>query len=500
MKIKLNNLRAQYDANGNELNFAISANVAPQGLVSNPVINYGGGAIQYNVSYPFSVFGGSDDISISMDFIDSGRIYFGYGTLPTNVAGVIAPIPDGNQYYGWVELSRKPTDMCVWINLSNVDIVGMPLTLSGSSGWSLGYKKSANDLINDISTAFPNAVVTGESRSRVVGPDIRPDAYKSFDSYFSRLSIPNTKLCINSDTLSTKTQQIFKGGFNNKKKNISLTSDSGNTFVVYYSAITSDIIYKGDGATLYFNGIEYPQNRSGKTDSEIMSNSVFRNIIIGLNEGYFEPKPAYSDGVNYSVNYSYLTPFGTSGKVGNMYAKMVHECSNSYGFPYADSNLKTLIQAPLTDLITLTVIGDNTSGYCYQNNEVSTQNSPGYGFNQMGIGTSSNTLGNIMIGNCNYPATTDVTGTGGFLPYVTQYVKMKFMGASGNYIWVKPSTLDFSATDASGNTCFIFSNDTPATPTIVPIYGQGNNLIGNKLAWGAGVSWNPVAGNAVKPS
>jgi hypothetical protein len=500
MKIQLINNRPQFDAKGNELNFAISANSAPQGLVSSPVINsLSGGPIQYNISYPFSVFEGSNDITISMDFIDSGRIYFGYDTLPTNVAGVIAPIPDGNQYYGWVELSRKAADMCVWINLSNVDIVGMPLTLSGSSGWSLGYKNSVNDLINDISTAFPGAVVTGETRSRIVGPDIRPGAYTSFDTYFNKLSNAGAKLCINSDTLSSGNQEVFTGGFSKSKGAITMHSCSGNEIVIFYTAITSDIIYKGDGATLYLNGVEYPENRPGKSDSVIMTNSVFRNIIIGLNEGYFEISPKYSKGVNYSVNYSYLKPFGKSGNIGNMYAKMVHDCSNSYGFPYADSNLKTLIQAPLTDLITLTVIGDNVSGYCYQNNEVSTQNSPGYGYNQLGIGCCSNTLGNINIGNCNYPATTDIAGAGGFLPYVTQYVPMIFNGAGGKYIWIKPSTLDFSAVDAYGNSCFIYPGGAAAPPIITYISGATGSVIGQKLTWGANVSWNPAAGSAVKP-
>jgi hypothetical protein len=438
-----------------------------------------------------------------MDFINSGRLYFGYGMLPQNVAGVIAPLPDGNQYFGWIELSRMPTDRCVWINLSNVDIVGLPLTLSGSSGWSLGYKKSANDLINDISTAFPGAVVTGETRSRVVGPDMAPDAYTSFDTYFNELSNAGAKLCINSDALSTGKQEVFNGMFNLVASAITLTSCVGNDITIFYTAITSDIIYKGDGATLYLNGVEHPENRSGATDSDVMTNSVFRNIIIGLNEGYFEVNPSYSNGINYSVNFSYLKPFGVSGDTGNMYAKMVHECSNSYGFPYADSNLKTLIQAPLTDLITLTIIDDDTSNYCYQDNEVSTQNSPGYGYNQLGIGSGSNSLGNIRIGNCNYPATTNIAGIGGFLPYITEYVKMRFLGTGGtddNYIWVKTSNLEFGCTDISGNTCLLYSNLTPAPPAVMNLYGITGNVIGQCLTWGAGIIWNPAAGNAVKPT
>ena len=80
MIIQLINQRPLFDENGKELNFAISAQSTPQNLKSNPVVNFSG--LQYNISYPFSVFSGSSDITISMDFIDSGRIYFGYDTLP----------------------------------------------------------------------------------------------------------------------------------------------------------------------------------------------------------------------------------------------------------------------------------------------------------------------------------------------------------------------------------------------------------------------------------
>ena len=54
-----------------------------------------------------------------------GRLYVGYGEMPP------APDPNSNQYYGWVEFSRNNVDKGVYLNLSNVDIVGLPLTLKG---------------------------------------------------------------------------------------------------------------------------------------------------------------------------------------------------------------------------------------------------------------------------------------------------------------------------------------------------------------------------------
>src|ERR1043165_1308710 len=80
--------------------------------------------------------------SFSAEKLVSCRLYVGYGTMPAS------PDPNSNQYYGWIEFSRNPEgDQGGGLNLSNVDIVGLPLTLSGKSidgdPFSLGDKKSA---------------------------------------------------------------------------------------------------------------------------------------------------------------------------------------------------------------------------------------------------------------------------------------------------------------------------------------------------------------------
>jgi hypothetical protein len=45
-----------------------------------------------------------------------------------------------------------------------------------------------------------------------------------------------------------------------------------------------------------------------------------------------------------------------------VYAQIMHETSNSYGFPYADANLKTLLVAAIDSPITLTILKDEETG------------------------------------------------------------------------------------------------------------------------------------------
>jgi hypothetical protein len=70
-------------------------------------------------------FTGNLSHSFSAETLVGSRLYVGYGSMPP------APDPNSNQYYGWVEFSRNSVDKGVWLNLSNVDIVGLPLTLKG---------------------------------------------------------------------------------------------------------------------------------------------------------------------------------------------------------------------------------------------------------------------------------------------------------------------------------------------------------------------------------
>ena len=89
--------------------------------------------------------------SFSAETLVGGRLYVGYGAMPP------APDPNSNQYYGWVEFSRNKADKGMWLNLSNVDIVGLPLTLNGKLAddgkpFSLGYKKPVTDIVAEMKT------------------------------------------------------------------------------------------------------------------------------------------------------------------------------------------------------------------------------------------------------------------------------------------------------------------------------------------------------------
>ena len=476
IQFSLNVLREKNE-NGKELNFAISSSNKSTDPVTNITSN---SSVQLSAETTFSisVFTG-DTMNIGMDFIRSGRLYFGYGDLPVNNAGKIAPIPEGDQYYGWIEFSRLTTDNCVWINLSNVDIIGLPIALS-STTWSLGYKTSIEKIKNDVKNLYPSAAITADTHTVIVGPNVNYKPYPSYESYLNGLYSSGASLCINSDTLSDGTQKQFSGNFvSSPDKHIYLKSNSGDTFVLSSSEFTDKIIYGGDGGTLVYNGVVVPQNRDGNSDSVISSNSVFRNLIIGLNEGYFESYPEYSDGINYSLNYSFLKPFGENGNMGSMYAKIIHENSNSYGFAYSDSNLKTLIQSEIGQVIEIYVLADDESGSCYVDNGKSNTNSPSFGSLQFGIGGSSNKLGDISIGNCNYPPTS--TGSyGGYLPYVDSWQKMQF--GSNGYIWincVKMEVIDYYMDGGVQKFCL------SGRPVVNPV----SNPPGSALIWGADISW-----------
>jgi len=463
--------------NGKELNFAISSGNKSTDPVTNITSN---SSVQLSAetSFPISVFSG-DTMNIGMDFIRSGRLYFGYGELPVNNVGKIAPKPEGGQYYGWIEFSRLSTDTCVWINLSNVDIIGLPVALS-SSTWSLGYKTSIETIKNDVKNLYPSAAITADTHTVIVGPNVNYKPYPSYESYLNGLYSSGASLCINSDTLSDGTQKQFSGKFvSTPDKHIYLESNSGDTFVLSGSEFTDKIIYGGDGGTLVYNGVVVAQNQDGNSDSVISSNSVFRNLIIGLNEGYFESYPEYSDGINYSLNYSFLKPFGENGNMGSMYAKIIHENSNSYGFAYSDSNLKTLIQSEIGQVIEIYVLADDESGSCYVDNGKSNTNSPSFGSLQFGIGGSSNKLGDISIGNCNYPPTSNGS-YGGYLPYVDSWQKMQF--GSNGYIWincVKMEVIDYYMDGGVQKFCL------SGRPVVNPV----SNPPGSALIWGADISW-----------
>jgi hypothetical protein len=308
--------------------------------------------------------------SFSAEKLVSCRLYVGYGAMTSN------PDPNSNQYYGWIEFSFNPgIDKGVWLNLSNVDIVGLPLTLSGKSiegePFSLGYKKSVKEIIREIEngalTSKGPAVVKdcGGGRTKIVAPNIQFPFYRGYEDYLNALTIAGAELTIRTDLPIGETSKTFAGTFTkgryqdltNTAPILSITSGS-DTFQVLKNQFTTEYLYRCDGGTIVFNGAAFPQNRpdnAGHDASAVYTNSLFRNLCIGINEGYFS-----ADGPNDSTKFSSDKPFGNGQ--GNVYAKIIHETSNSYGFPYADLNLKTLLVAALDTPITMTILNDDECG------------------------------------------------------------------------------------------------------------------------------------------
>ena len=308
--------------------------------------------------------------SFSAEKLVSCRLYVGYGTMPAN------PDPNSNQYYGWIEFSRDPEgDKGVWLNLSNVDIIGLPLTLNGKEidgePFSLGYKNSVQEIISDIETRALTsqgpAVVKdcGGGRTKIVAPNIQFPFYRSYDDYLNTLTVAGSNLTITTDTPIGGTSKTFTGSFaKGTYQSLAdaapiLTLKSGSdTFQILKSQFTTEYLYRCDGGQVVFNGKSVPQNQNdqgGTLASAVYTNSLFRNVCIGINEGYFT-----AGGTNDSSKFSSDKPF-RNGQ-GSVYAQIIHEASNSYGFPYADSNLKTLLVAAIDTPITLTILKDDESG------------------------------------------------------------------------------------------------------------------------------------------
>jgi len=377
---------------------------------------------------------------INIESIVGARLYVGYGKFPA------APVPDGDQYYGWIEFTKNKDESAVWINLSNVDLTGLPLALAGTDidggSFTLGYKKSIQDTISDLKKSVlspddddnPAYITCGTGQPKIVGPNICPAGYTSYDSYINDLNTNKAPLEIMTDTPSGGSAIVFTGGFMNAVADtdvmISLTSGNGDTFEITKGEFTSNICYRCDGGKISYNGNLVDDNQSPQdNDDKLYSNSTFRNIMIGINEGYFT-----AIGPNVSAAFPGDIPFANGN--GSEYAKIIHLNSNSYGFPYADSNLKVLVKALPSDTITLTICTD-TEAKNYSTGDNKGSNQPTSGTFQFGIGAGSADLGVITIGDLNWRYTADEGGAyGGFLPELTEWTKMHFEGP-GKYIWIK---------------------------------------------------------------
>ncbi len=423
--------------------------------------------------------------TITVGTIQSGRLYIGYGDLTT------APLPNGGQYFGWVEFNRLD-DGQVWINLSNVDVVGLPLTLRGQADgkpFTLGYKVSKNQIVSRLTAGIvqPDAVIqsqtNGATFTKVVGPTIMPDAYRSFRAYREGLASAGAKLTVTSDSSPDRPNQpgirkTFRGSMSPADPIVNLVSDDGTTFQVNRDQFLTPFIYRCDGGTLIYGNKTVPQNQlplksdtPQQSDDKMFANSVYRNLLIGINEGYLT-----NTGRNTSADFGGMTPF-QSGE-GNEYARVLHESSNSYGYPYADSNLKVLIKADPEVTITIAIIGDDDAK---DYSEVSGPNQPQFGDYQFAIGAGSSALGVISIAGWRY-FPTDHGAYGGFLPAVDDWTQMNFSrpGRTQRHIWFRTT----GPGEVVSEDCF-----TPAAPFF-------DDRI---LKWPAGAAWIPGHPSPDKP-
>lgn len=140
-----------------------------------------------------------------------------FGALPAS------PDPNRNDYCGRSEFSRDPgADQGVWLNLSNMDIVGLPLTVRGMSAEgkpsSLGYRKSVDEITDEIEDrALPSvpAVVKdcGCGRTKIVAPNSQFRFYRRHDGYLSALTAAGVYLTISADTPRGGAAKTFTGSF-----------------------------------------------------------------------------------------------------------------------------------------------------------------------------------------------------------------------------------------------------------------------------------------------
>ncbi|NVK34709.1 MAG: hypothetical protein HWE23_09535 [Rhodobacteraceae bacterium] len=417
------------------------------------------------------------DPQITFQSLTSGRLYVGLGDLAEN------PAPRNDTYYGWIEFSRTPGSSIVWLNLSNVDLTGLPLAISGvkSNGapFSLGLAKSTDEIINDLFAVQtgkdPSAarITTSSGQTKCLSPTLAPDSYRNLEPYLDSLCKSQAPLKITSDTLNGKTL-VFTGSFTPAQSpddiGISLTDQDGKQLTITRANLNNAILYRCAGGSLTYDGQSRAQNDPNTSDPDsVLINSVFRNLMIGINEGYFT-----ADGPNDSNRFRGLDPF-PDGQ-GNQYAQVIHKATNSYGFPYADSNLKVLITADATKPITVTILKDNEAFGYQKPDKTHTANEPSSGTYQFGIGAGSSALGSVMIGNYCYPGGPN-GAPGGYLPDLPDWTPMEFTGPGpGHYIWIKNGQIE------AGN-CL-------SAPC------SFNN---NVFAWPANLTWNAGAKPPEKP-
>jgi hypothetical protein len=214
------------------------------------------------------------------------------------------------------------------LNLSDVDIVGLPLTLQGSSAddgtpFSLGYRRPQQEIVSDIRRRAligeGPAVVKdcGANRTKVVAPNIQFPFYRRYDEYLDALTTAGASLAIRTDTPLGGIAETFTGGFApgsyqalpDAQPLVSLTSGS-DSFQILKSQFTTELLYRCDGGSVAFNGKAVPQNRpdhAGEDREAVYTNSLFATSASGSTRVTSRQKAPRT-----ARRSLHTTPFGTA--------------------------------------------------------------------------------------------------------------------------------------------------------------------------------------------
>ncbi|MEM7366943.1 MAG: hypothetical protein AAF587_00010 [Bacteroidota bacterium] len=519
--------------------------------------------VQIGVSYKLHDYiKGSTGGKITFDYLDSGRLYIGYGELPykstvappyKNPAGhTDQPVPYWKRYYGVVEFAYVPGDTGLWIDLTDVNLVALPISLSGFTQYGqkfkLGYKITAEELRKRIipqigltdSCSDPYKPTDGVASiidcvsgfKKVVSPTAgNTGCWASFDQYIHDLKNDETQIAILSDVTQAAYHVPFTGSFQN-------VTDGDDYLITLHGAakpttfgapdpgITYDLqIQLGQFTTSHIyacaNGfIHFAKTENGKTtkatipfnapgasgfssDDLIVSNSTVRNLLIGMNEGRFYPSPSTkvdprNDNTNWGTKgyeaFQQINLNDPAKNRGNQYAYLVYENANAYGYPYADKYLSALAVANVNHPVVITACSETAP--CGYSKHPPMSRSP-YTFN---IGVGSGSLGEISIQGAGAPFKSsgfepakDGAYSGGIIA-PDGWSKMYFAGAGDDkYIYYKDPETGGNAlhnVDSDGKPCLLGSGGKPATA----IWFDKN------LRFGGPLKWNDGAGPASDPT
>lgn len=76
----------------------------------------------------------ADVFTFSFETIDSARLYISVGAFQN------PPMPTDERYFGWIEFSQKGSAQSLRIDLSNLNLHGLPLSICGITSSGEGFR------------------------------------------------------------------------------------------------------------------------------------------------------------------------------------------------------------------------------------------------------------------------------------------------------------------------------------------------------------------------